>query len=226
MWRDLLKLWKQDNLLKQAWEQSFEMLKIAQEMFLESVRILRESDELEINKEVKKKDKLVNKYERDVRRKVLTHLTVQGPIDVPAGLVLVTIIIDIERIGDYTKNIFDLAVSHPERLPGGKFEQELKRIEAAVKDNFDRTEVCLESCDQDGALQLLQQYNWVNKACDDNLDAIISSEEKDLDCGVLASLALYFRYLKRINAHLRTVTSSVVNPFDRIGYKFKGRQEL
>jgi phosphate uptake regulator len=226
MWRELLKLWKQDNLLKQAWEQSFEMLKIAQEMFLESVRILRESDEVEIDKEVKKKDKLVNKYEREVRRKVLTHLTVRGPIDVPAGLVLVTIIIDIERIGDYTKNIFDLAVSHPERLPGGKFEQELSRIEAAVKDNFSRTEICLESCDQDNALQLLQKYNWVNKACDDNLDAIISGEEKGLDCGILASLALYFRYLKRINAHLRTVTSSVVNPFDRIGYKFKGKQEL
>ena len=127
MWRELLKLWKQDNLLKQAWDQSFEMLKIAQEMFLESVRILRESDEVEMIQEVKKKDKLVNKYEREVRRKVLTHLTVRGPIDVPAGLVLVTIIIDIERIGDYTKNIFDLAVNHPERLPGGKFEEELQR---------------------------------------------------------------------------------------------------
>ena len=33
-----------------------------------------------------------------------------------------------------------------------------------------------------------------------------------------ASVALYARYLKRIGAHLKNITSSVVNPFESIGY--------
>ena len=41
-----------------------------------------------------KKDKLINKYERDIRRKVITHLTVQGNESIAAGLVLSTVIVD------------------------------------------------------------------------------------------------------------------------------------
>jgi hypothetical protein len=38
------------------------------------------------------------------------------------------------------------------------------------------------------------------------------------------SLAMYFRWLKRINSHLRNITTSVVNPFDRIGFEPKKRK--
>ena len=34
--------------------------------------------------------------------------------------------------------------------------------------------------------------------------------------------ALYIRYLKRISAHLMNIASSVVNPFERIGFKSEG----
>ena len=44
MWKDLKRLWQSDNLLEQAWEQSYEMLDIDREMFLETIRILRETD--------------------------------------------------------------------------------------------------------------------------------------------------------------------------------------
>ena len=33
-----------------------------------------------------------------------------------------------------------------------------------------------------------------------------------------AAMALYVRYLKRINSHLRNIASSVVNPFDHISF--------
>ena len=79
MWNQLLKLWKSDNLLVQAWDQSYEMLEIARDMCLEAMRILRESDDTVINKDIRQKDKKVNEYEQDVRRKVMTHCTVQGP---------------------------------------------------------------------------------------------------------------------------------------------------
>ena len=40
----------------------------------------------------------------------------------------------------------------------------------------------------------------------------------DLEIGTASAVGLYARYLKRIAAHSRNLISSVVNPFERIGY--------
>lgn len=221
MWKELINLWKKENLLEQAWEQSYEMLKIDQEMFLEGIRVLRETDNQEINLEIRKKDKIVNKYEREVRQKALTHLAVQGVGDLAAGLVLITIIIDVERIGDYTKNIIDLAKYHPALLKGGKFEQRIKEVEHAIRDMFERVQNCILNSDEDEAFALLEQYKSINKICDDVLTELITEPDESLSMRGSNTLTLYVRYLKRINSHFRNITSSVINPFDRIGYKPK-----
>ena len=64
-------------------------------------------------------------FERDVRRKVMTHLSLGNTSDLTAGLVLISIVIDIERIGDYSKNIHDLATVHPDKLHGGSLEDDV-----------------------------------------------------------------------------------------------------
>ena len=47
---------------------------------------------------------------------------------------------------------------------------------------------------------------------------IISGKIKDIEVGRATTVALYARYLKRIAAHSRNLISSIVNPFERIGY--------
>ncbi|NOX88277.1 MAG: hypothetical protein GXO77_04565 [Calditrichaeota bacterium] len=221
MWKELRKVWSGDNLLEDGWKQSYEMLQIDHDMFLEAVHILRENDEVELRRNIRIKDKQVNKYERDVRRKVLTHLSVSGTSELAAGLVLVTIIIDIERIGDYTKNIVDLVDVYKKPLHGGIHNDILNKIEAAIKELFSKTQTCVVKSDPEEALRLLTEYEWINQSCDREIYHIIQEKDPDLEPGRAAALALYFRYLKRINSHLRNIVSSVVNPFDRIGYKPK-----
>lgn len=221
MWQELLKIWKSDNLMQQAWNTSHEMIEITHEMFLESMKALREKDHGQVNKEIRAKDKKINKYEREVRRDVLTHLAVQGSSDLPAGLILITTIIDIERIGDYTKNIAELVDAHEDTLNAGKYEQDLAKVESAIKNVFQKTIDCIKESEKDTALELLSDYKWVNIECDKNLTQIIKQKDKNINSGTAAALAIYFRYLKRIHSHLRNIISSVVNPFDRIGYKVK-----
>lgn len=222
MWKKLISIWKADDLLKEAWEGSYEMLRIDQEMFLEAVRILRQSDSAEGNQEVLKKDRLVDQYEQEVRRKVLTHCTVQGPSEMPQSMVLVTIVINIERIGDYTKNIVNLAKNHPQRLRGGKFEEDLCKVEAAVKENFVRTRTSFEESDQTQGEKVLEESKWISRTCDEALLGLLEEEDPEIRPGQAVALALYFRWLKRINSHLGDIATSVVNPFDRIGFKPKG----
>jgi phosphate transport system protein len=219
MWRKLINMWKADNLLDQAWRQSFEMLGITHEMFLEAIEVLRESSEPNLTKEIREKDRIVNKYQQEVRRKVITHCTLRGPAELPAGMVLVSIVIDIERLGDYTKNIVDLVNYRTKRLEGGRFEQDLRKAESAVKDHFIRTKTCIESSDPDMALDILDEYDWINEHCEKNIRRLVSEENPDMAPGEAASLALYFRWLKRLNSHLRNITTSVVTPFDRIGFQ-------
>jgi len=152
---------------------------------------------------------------------VFNHLAVAGLEKLPSGLVLVSIIIDIERIGDYTKNIVELAMNHPTRLYGGQFESDLQRVEAAVEHNFTQTKACFEKADKEAAQELLEQYEWVSRVCDQCLFRLVKEEDKSIGSGDAVSLALYFRWLKRINSHLRNITTSVVNPFDRIGFRPK-----
>jgi phosphate uptake regulator len=218
MFKKWIAIFKKDNLLNRAYQQSFEMLDITHAMYAEARESLRQREDSEIDLKVKETDKKVNSYEREVRRKVFNHLVVVGSANLPSGLALISIIIDIERIGDYAKNMVELALDHPGKLHGGEFEDRISRIEDAVSDNFIQTKVCLEKECGDSALELLEKYDWVNDVCDDTVVDLVREKDKTIKPGDAAALALYTRWLKRINSHLRNITTSVINPFDRIGF--------
>ena len=221
MFKQWLEIFKKDTLMDRAYKRSFMMLDLTREMFLKAKESLRFREDCEVDVNIKDKDQEINRYEREVRRNVFNHLVVGGTTKLPSALVLVSIIIDIERIGDYTKNIVELALAHPGKLKGGQFEKDLQRVEASVEDNFVKTRACFESGDKKSALKLLEEYKWVNDVCDDSLDGLIREDDKDIRPGDAVALGIYFRWLKRVNSHLRNITTSVVNPFDRIGFEPK-----
>jgi phosphate uptake regulator len=222
MFRKWLAIFKKDNLMDRAYRRSFEMLDLTQDMFLKAKESLRRREDNEIDINLKDRDLEVNAYEREVRRHVFNHLVVSGPEVLPSGLGLVSIIIDIERIGDYTKNMVELAVEHPGKLHGGAFEKQLKKIEDAVEAEFVRSRECFRVGDHDKALKLLEDYSWVNQECDDMLYGLVREDDPTIRPGDAVTLAFYSRCLKRVNSHLRNIVTSVVNPFDRIGFNPKG----
>jgi phosphate transport system protein len=221
MFKKWLAIFKKDTLMDRAYQRSFKMLDITQAMYEEAKESLRQREDNEIDLKIKETDKEINSYEREVRRMVFNHLVIQGTADLPSGLALVSIIIDIERIGDYTKNMVELALDHPGKLHGGEFEEEICSIEEALGDNFIQTKKCFQEGHSDIALKLLEKYAWVNDACDEILVAVVKEKDKNIKPGDAAALVLYTRWLKRINSHLRNITTSVVNPFDRIGFEPK-----
>ncbi len=223
MFKKWLAIFKKDTLMDRAYQRSFDMLAITLAMCMEAKVSLRHREDSEIDLSIKEKDKEVNSYEWEVRRMVFNHLAVQGTADLPSGLALISIIIDIERLGDYAKNMVELALDHPGKLHGGKFEEDLVRIETAVEVSFTQTKRCFESGDKECALDLLDKYAWVNDTCDEIVKDIVREKEAVTSSGDAASLALYIRWLKRINSHLRNIATSVCNPFDRIGFQPKNK---
>jgi phosphate uptake regulator len=195
------------------------MLDIDLTMYKASVEALRNSDTPEIPVDVYKLDKKINEFERDVRRKVMTHLAISGNKDLGSGLVLVSVVIDIERIGDYTKNIHDMAEHYPQKLQGGSIEDRIQYIEQVTTEIFEHTISAFKEQDIDLARDLMRTYKKdLSSKCDGVNNDIMAGKIEDLSVAQGATLALYARYLKRIAAHSRNLISSVVNPFERIGY--------
>ena len=139
MIREILSVFKANTLMDRAFQRSYDMLDLTYKMYLQAKEVLRNTEHTELEFDISDEDIEVNKYQREVRKDVFNHLVLTDGEQLSSGLVLVSIVIDIERIGDFTKNIVEIAQSHPQRLHGGKFEDDLLRIEDAVDDNFKRT---------------------------------------------------------------------------------------
>lgn len=219
MFKEFFDLFRKESLLKQAYNRSLEMMSADREMYIEAVKSLRQHDDARISIDIYAKDQMINAYEREVRRHVLTHLTVAQGQNVHAGLALVSIVVDIERIGDYTKNIVALALQHPGRLDCGSFEEDVKKIETTVQTMFNLIVEALPSGDVPKAKEVMSEHWWISKRSDDIIDALVARGDDSLTVSEAVSTALYIRYLKRISAHMMNVASSLVNPFDRIGFR-------
>ncbi len=219
MFKEFFELFRKDNMLQQAYDRSLQMLEADREMFLAASSSLREHDDARIELDIYAKDQLINAYEREVRRKVLTHLVLSSSRNIAAGLALVSIVIDIERIGDLTKNIVDLALNHPGKLTCGTLEQDIRKIETTVKTMFTLLIEALPEGDEDKGKEVMSEHWWIARRSDEILNILIKRSAPDLVCNEAVSTALYVRFLKRISAHLMNIASSIVNPFDRIGFR-------
>jgi len=221
LFKDVFKLWKADDLLSQAWDDSHEMLNLSHEIFQQALIFLKNGENIEKLKALKIRDKELNEFQRNVRRKVLTHYAVeQDTSDLSNGLILVNMVVDIERIGDYCKNILDLAINHDQSINSPNISADLVVIENEVKNRFEKTLEAIHTQDGDIAKSLMEGYKeQMTGLSDDMVNGIIGGQIRFGSESRTAAIALYARYLKRIGAHLKNITSTLVNPFDAIGYK-------
>ncbi len=209
------------DLFKECYDATSEMLSADYNMFAESVRTLRHSDTDELQFDIYAADKRINKFEREIRRKVLAQLAIAHPMDVAPGLVLISVVNDVERIGDYTKNITELARAHPKRLHGYTFEEKLTEVEQKITDRFKEVTEAFTQSDEALAARLMQEHRDISTWCDQVVRDLIVGPTEGLYVGHAVALAMYIRFLKRISAHLTNIVSSVVNPFPRIKYRMK-----
>ena len=221
LFKDVINLWKADDLLSQSWDESYKMLNLSHEIFQQALIYLRNGENIDTLKALKKRDKEINEFQRDVRRKVLTHYAVeQDTSNMADGLILINMVVDIERIGDYCNNILDLAINHDQSIKSSEISEDLAMIEEEAKSRFEKTIQAIQAQDVEIAQSLMEGYKeQMTGKSDEIVNGILKDELHFGSEARTASIALYARYLKRIGAHLKNITTTLVNPFDAIGYK-------
>ncbi len=214
-------LWKKKDLLRQSLDEAYKMMEKAEEMFKFATEVLFEKQSEA--KDIYIQDQLINRYEIDIRRKILEHLSINPREDITSSLILTSVVIDIERIGDFSKNIIELARIYPERLTGRKYVPEILKLREKVDELFNLTKKSFREEDIEKGKIVMGQHARIAKECDSMLERLIKDERRRdkqaIACDRAIVCALAARYLKRVSAHLKNVASSVVNPFQRLGFK-------
>ena len=212
----MFSVFRDADQLENVEHQLIEMLDSCQEAFrLATSAAFGEEDVAEAGTLLKSLDKEINKTERAIRRELLVHGTVRGA-EVDQGLMLtyMSLAKDIERIGDKCKDIWELGEMGA-NLSIGEDADELQRHRAHVAELISET---LEVFSHEDAEKVHEMIPRI-KADEDHYDSHVAQfVMSDTSARMAAPRALFYRYIKRLSAHLSNILSSVVMPVDRLDF--------
>tara|TARA_B110000438_G_C15756782_1_gene625465 strand:+ start:577 stop:1245 length:669 start_codon:yes stop_codon:yes gene_type:complete len=164
--------------------------------------------------EIRKTDREINATEIEIRRALVVHASVHGGIDTPEVLAFMHMIKDLERIGDYNKNIFDLA----EEGVSFKESSDLETILGLRDEISSRIALMGEILgvrDEDRARDFIERGDELRRDFDQRISGLVHSTEAAVTA---VPRALLYRFLKRVTAHSSNVVSAVVMPVDQLDY--------
>lgn len=168
----------------------------------------------EVNDDLRSTDQQVNRIEREIRRELLVHASVFGGIDTPAVLLYMSIVKDVERVGDYAKNLLDLArdganfAEVPDAAEWRRLSDEISQLITAAGEAFQLRDV-------GRARPLHARGDALLTLFDQRVSALVREDSQEAQD---VARALAYRYLKRVVAHLMNLLSAVTMPLDRLNY--------
>ena len=164
--------------------------------------------------EIRETDRQINATEVEIRRALLVHASVHGGIDTPEVLAFMNMIKDLERIGDYNKNIFDLAEEGVSFTESPELNSILS-LRDEVSSRISLMGEILSMRDEARARTYIERGDEMRKDFDRRVNELLHSTEEAVTA---VPRALLFRFLKRVSAHSSNVVSAVVMPVDQLDY--------
>jgi len=170
----------------------------------------------EVSFDLYARDREINDLVVDIRKKIVEHLSVTACHNVGGELVFLKVINDIERVGDYSKNLLDLSKQLSEPLPESDYLAKLAEMFPTVEGFFKKAERALFDGVKEDARAVIKGHLEINQDCEGMVEALLKN--KEIPAPEAIALALTARYFKRVSSHLKNVASTAVNPFPHIGY--------
>lgn len=218
MLRELKALFSPHEPLAEMGEDFARMIDLTGESVREAGLAFFSADPLDADLEtaIRKRDIKVNKLQRKIRREVVAHLSLD-PMrsDVPYCLLVMSLVKDVERLGDYAKNLAGIRSLHPDPLPDDELVRELDGIRDWVAGDYERLWDVFESHDAERAGEMIVKGRNITRRLDAMIDETV---EAGYPGRTTAVLVLGMRFYKRIVAHLVNVLTGVVQPLHKLDY--------
>ena len=212
--KELLSFWHDDTPLAEILKRFDEMIVIAKEMFNKSTSPLKgEEDGEALHRHLIQMDSKLNTLQQVIRRDIVTHISVQGTADIVPCFLLISLIKDVERIGDYCKNFLEI-YRHAPKLASDPLLPDIVDMRDKILIWFEQTKRAFDRSDSALAKTTREEAYLHEKECDRQIWSL-ASDEKGRNA---VAVAMILRFFKRIAAHLGNVCTSVVMPFDKLDY--------
>lgn len=216
MLRELIEAWRGRDLLSRMLDEFDVMLIDAEWMYRTAWQVVsREVPPKQVEAQIYARDKEVNRVQRRVRRQVIEHLSLRPEANLAACLVLMSVVKDAERIGDYCKGIYEVGEGAREPFENDSYARPLRRTVADVAALFEKVRVAFHQGREELAHELVRQCREIAKRCDRIIRGLFRS---DLPTSKAVGYTLLFRYLKRVDVHILNIATSVVAPVHEIDY--------
>jgi phosphate transport system protein len=215
--RSILDLFREDNWSNDLVDKIMEMLDLGSDMFDYTIGVLVEgAPDEDPQHMVYNRDKRINKLERKIRRRVVSHLSVRGSrAEVPSALIFMNVVKDAERIGDYVKNLHEVADMMPSDPNRDLYREHLAGPSAIIAELFTQTRTAFLESDEEQAGKVIKKAKSQGREYEDSIRAITTS---DLATNDAVCLVLVLRFFKRVVAHMSNIASTVVMPVDMIDF--------
>jgi phosphate transport system protein len=223
MFKNLLSFWKGKDFLVQVLEDFKCMLDDSETMF-EAVcaQLLVGKEEGSLKDKIYEIDKQVNNLQKEIRRRIVEHLSLQPSVDVNACLILMSVVKDAERLGDYSKNLYEVTQLLAEPIDCALFSEYFDEMDKKILALFQQTKKAFIEADEEQARSAWQYEKKIAKGCDKIVERLAKS---NLTVNQAVCFALVARHFKRIVAHLVNIATSVVLPLSDLDYFDEKRYE-
>ena len=217
VFQDLFRAWRGEGLLNQTLDQFTTMVDHTHWMFQQAADSLwKAPDTGDTKKRIRERDIDVNKIERSIRKKIVQHLAIHPGTDVNYCLVLMSVVKDAERLGDYCKNLVEVAEYHPIHPDDNELKGELKKMRDEIEIMFQKVGKTFREQDERLGRELIDKELSLAKEADALIERIFKTEGLTVPQAVCYTLVA--RYFKRLSAHLGNIATSVVMPIHKLDY--------
>ncbi|MCF7855502.1 MAG: hypothetical protein K9N51_11940 [Candidatus Pacebacteria bacterium] len=223
MLKEIAQIWRKGGLMQDAVEELAQMVRDAEYVYTHAWEVWKGQAVVDtIEEPLRERDKLVNRQERAIRRKLVEHLSINPGVDASGCLAVMAMAKDCERIGDLAKDIFKLAVFMNGNKENLRYYKQLDAIQERISQHFPRLHRAIRESSDTMAHEILNAYDDVKTQCRKLQDALF---EDDLPTREAAITALLIHFFTRINAHIGNTASGVVFPVENIDYVSRGLRE-
>jgi len=217
MLREFLSIFTKQDAMREMGDSFTHMLRLTGEMTSTAGEIyFRSPVAPEERTRLYEQDVQVNMLEREIRKRIVTHLSLQlNRVDIPYCLLLMSLTKDAERIGDYGKNLSEVVDIYPGPLDDDEILGELREIRAGTDRTSQALPEVLDESDRERAIALIHEGKDFGARADGLLSRIA---RLDYTAGQTTALVLGARYYKRLGGHMLNILSSVVMPLHKVDY--------
>lgn len=216
MFKNLLGFWKGKDFIAQVFGEFNKMLNHSEYMFKTVTEdLLTHAQTPGLKQKIYEEDKSVNVEQRDIRRRIVEHLTLQPTVEFNASLVMMSVVKDAERLGDYCKNLYEVTVLLDKPLNNELYAQYFNGLDQEILQLFDQTKSAFIDADEAKAEQAWNIERRIAKSCDATIEKLAKS---DLSVNEAVCFTLIARHYKRIVAHLVNIATSVILPLHDLDY--------